>query len=123
MKAISLHQPWASAITYLDIRRDILLRHGITAQKTIEVRTWSTDYRGPLLIVSTKKPKIMGLPLGKAVCTCEIIGCRLMDRSDEYRAQCRWEPRAFAWLLTNIVPTEPFQVKGQQGFYEVDYEG
>jgi hypothetical protein len=41
MKAISLWQPWASAIAL--------------GWKKNETRHWSTDYRGPLLIHAAKK--------------------------------------------------------------------
>ena len=34
MKALSIHQPWAWAI--------------LNAGKTVENRTWSTNYQGPL---------------------------------------------------------------------------
>lgn len=40
-KAISLRQPWASLVV-----------HG---RKTIETRSWSTPYRGPLLIHASKR--------------------------------------------------------------------
>lgn len=43
MKAISLWQPWAS-----------LIAHGV---KTIETRSWSTPYRGPLAIHAAKTTK------------------------------------------------------------------
>jgi len=42
MKAISLWQPWASAIA--------------VGLKEYETRSWSTDYRGPLAIHAAKKP-------------------------------------------------------------------
>lgn len=41
LKAITLHQPWASLITY--------------GYKTIETRSWQTDYRGTLFIHAGKK--------------------------------------------------------------------
>ncbi|WP_409029423.1 ASCH domain-containing protein [Gracilimonas sediminicola] len=41
MKAISLWQPWASLMQ--------------TGAKQVETRSWSTNYRGPLLICSAKK--------------------------------------------------------------------
>lgn len=43
MKAITLHQPWASLIAL-----------GV---KTIETRAWSTNYRGPLAIHAAKTTK------------------------------------------------------------------
>ena len=42
MKALSLHQPWATWIA--------------TGAKSIETRTRPVSYRGPLLICSTKRP-------------------------------------------------------------------
>lgn len=41
MKAISLHQPWAQAVVF--------------DEKSIETRSWSTSYRGPLAIHATKR--------------------------------------------------------------------
>lgn len=41
MKAISLHQPWASLLA--------------TGQKRVETRGWPTSYRGPLLVHAAKK--------------------------------------------------------------------
>ncbi len=49
MKALSLHQPWAS-----------LIAEGV---KTIETRSWATKYRGPLGIhASKRRPPMMHLP-------------------------------------------------------------
>jgi hypothetical protein len=106
MKAISLHQPWASWIA--------------ERRKTIETRFWYTHYRGDLLIVSTKKPKYENLPLGKALAIVELYRCRPMKKEDEVCAMCKFEGQ-WAWLLRNIRPIEPFEVKGSQGFYEVEY--
>lgn len=92
MKALSLWQPWASAIA--------------TGAKRIETRSWSTDYRGPLAIHAAKRyvheemiflhscwewcaalaplGVRMGqreslkdlLPFGALVCVCDLIDCR-----------------------------------------------
>jgi hypothetical protein len=43
-RAIAVHNPNAIRI--------------ILGAKTIETRTWTTDYRGPLLICSTSRPRI-----------------------------------------------------------------
>jgi len=107
MKAISLKQPWASMIARGD--------------KTIETRTWPTKYRGDLLIVASKNPKIPGLPSGKAVCIVELVGFRPMTREDEQAACCEFYLGAFAWVLRNIRTIEPFDVRGQLGFYEVEF--
>jgi hypothetical protein len=106
MKAISLKQPWASMIRY--------------RIKLIETRTWPTSYRGDILIVSCKKPKLGGLPTGKALCIAEIVNCRPMLKSDELLACCEYNKKAYSWILDNIRPIEPFDVKGALGIYEVD---
>lgn len=109
IKAISLHQPWASMIKL--------------GNKTIETRTWSTDYRGDLLIVSTRKPEIKGLLCGYALCVVNLVNCRKMILSDEAGARCSWNPKLWAWVLNDIRPVfDPFRVRGYQGIYEVEVE-
>jgi len=105
MKAISVKQPWASMIA--------------RGEKTIETRTWTTKYRGPLLICSSKKPFIQ--PSGCAIAICELIDCRPMTEADEQAAHCHTYPGAWAWALAHIKPIEPFRVKGQLGIFEVEW--
>ena len=92
MKALSLRQPWASAIA--------------CGSKNIETRHWSTSYRGPLAIHAAKRCvkaelihlhghwnwcaalKLMGvqmgqkealwdlLPFGAIGATCDLVDCR-----------------------------------------------
>jgi len=109
MKAISLHQPWATWIA--------------EGKKTIETRTWPTRYRGPLLICSSKSPKVAGHLLGKALCIVELVDCRPMTKADEAAAMCSCEPGRYAWVLDETTPIEPFAVRGSQGFYEVAIPG
>ena len=90
-------------------------------KKTIETRFWYTHYRGDLLIVSTKKPKYENLPLGKALCVVRVVDCRAMMPEDETKALCQWSDDLYAWILEDIRSIRPFDVKGSQGFYEVDY--
>ena len=106
MKAISVRQPWASMIA--------------NGTKTIETRTWPTKYKGDILIVSSKNPKIDNLPAGKALCVVEITDCRPMKKEDEKAAECRWYNGAWAWELSNVRPVEPVSIKGTLGIYEVD---
>ena len=95
MRAISLWQPWASAIA--------------VGAKRVETRHWSTPYRGPLAIHAAKRKVVdeliyyhsspnwqgalaplgwvgmsdaklinagYGLPFGAIVATCNLIDCR-----------------------------------------------
>lgn len=105
MKALSIKQPWANMIA--------------SGEKTIETRTWCTDYRGPLLIVSSKTPKIE--PAGYALAIGNLIDCRPMTKDDEEEACCRIYPDAHAWVLTNVRRIKPFPVRGMLGLYDVDF--
>jgi len=104
MKCLSVKQPWANLIA--------------SGRKTIETRTWATDYRGELLIVSSKMPPIA--PAGAAVALVELVDCRPMLPSDEPAACCDIYPNAFAWVLRNIRPVRPAPVRGSLGIYEMD---
>ncbi len=104
MKALSVKQPWANLIA--------------SGKKTIETRVWATDYRGHLLIVSSKKPKIE--PAGHAIAVVELVDCRPMTMEDQDAACCPIYPGAFSWILRNIRRVKPFPVRGQLGLYDVD---
>ena len=106
MKAISLKQPWANWIR--------------EKKKTIETRMWKTNYRGPLLIVSSKRPNIH--PAGYALAIVNLVDCRLMTVGDEDKAMCPYEPGRYAWILSNIKPIRLFPVKGMLGIYEVNFD-
>ena len=110
IKAISLHQPYASMIQQ--------------GSKTIETRTWYTDHRGDLLICSTLNPDIVGFKCGYALCIVNLKNCRPMICSDDAAARCEYREdlKLFAWVLTEIREIEPFRVRGQQGIYEVEVE-
>lgn len=105
MKALSVKQPWANMIA--------------SGEKTIETRKWYTDYRGSLLIVSSKTPRIE--PAGYAIAVAKLIDCRPMTKNDEENACCDLYQGAYAWVLINIKKITPFPVKGQLGIYDVDY--
>lgn len=105
MKALSVKQPWANMIA--------------SGEKTIETRKWYTDYRGPLLIVSSKIPRIE--PAGCAVAVAMLVECRPMTSKDETKACCERYPNAFSWVLENVKKIDPLPVKGQLGIYDVNY--
>ncbi|HUV65716.1 MAG TPA: ASCH domain-containing protein [Sedimentisphaerales bacterium] len=108
MKAISVHQPFASLIA--------------SGEKTIETRKWRTSYLGELLIVSTQRKCELypDLPVGTALCIVDLIGCRKMEKQDEEWACCQYYKGAYAWILTDVRRVAPFPVRGKQGFYEVE---
>jgi hypothetical protein len=100
MKCLSVRQPWAGMIA--------------RGEKTIETRTWSTSYRGPLLIAASK-------PDGCLVCRCTLTDCRPMTAADEAAACCSIYPGAYAWVLTGITPVDRAAVAGRLRLFEVDY--
>jgi hypothetical protein len=106
MKALSVRQPWASLIA--------------SGTKTIETRTWNTKFRGDILIVASKNPKVKNLPTGVALAIVSIVDCKPMTIHDVPAARCELYPGAFSWFIENIRPVKPFEVKGQLGIYEVE---
>ena len=108
MKALSLHQPWASMIAI--------------GTKTIETRRWKTNYRGDLLICSTKKPYFDPMRCGYALCIVNVFDCVPMTLDHTAAACCDVYPGAWSWFLNDIRKIKPFPVTGRQGFYEVDFE-
>ena len=104
LKALSVQQPFANLIA--------------DGSKTIEVRTKGTTHRGPLLIVSSKRPDVP--PAGCAVAVVNLVDSRPMTLADE-RAAMRKRPDggAMAWVVSLIDRIEPQPVKGQRGFFEV----
>lgn len=127
MRAISLWQPWASAIP---------LR-----LKEIETRSWSTDYRGPLAIHAAQRwtreerdfwasahgvPAI--LPLGAIVAVVNLSDVRPTEELEPTitpleRRFGNYEAGRFGWILTDIraLPV-PVPFKGRQGFFNVPDE-
>lgn len=99
-----MKQPWANMIA--------------AGEKTIETRTWSTDYRGMLLIVSSKTPRID--PAGFALAVAELAECRPMTAKDQLDACCAIYPGAFAWVLRNVRKIKQFPVRGQLGLFDVE---
>ena len=89
-----------------------------SGEKTIETRTWATDYRGELLIVSSKTPKIE--PAGYALAVARLVDCRPMTERDQIAACCSIYPGAYAWVLEEVRRLDPFPVRGHLGLYDIE---
>lgn len=119
MKAISIRQPWAGMIA--------------RGQKTIETRTWTTKYRGPLLIVAGRQIDYAALrelrlagvspttlfPQGMAIAVVELYDVKTMAAEHEGAAFVKSRPGLFAWYLRGLRTFEPFSVKGRLGLFDV----
>ena len=143
MKAISLWQPWASAMA-VGLKRN-------------ETRHWSTDYRGELAIHAAKKPFSPGhvsqelvlflwqhrirfgqfktieelfdsLPMGKIVCVLDLKNCvrsedAINNTTQEEFMLGNYEAGRFAWLTENYRKLDfPVPCVGRQGFFNLPPE-
>ena len=110
MKALSVRQPWADMIA--------------SGRKTVEVRSWTTAYRGPILICAAKRADAGGetLPRGVAVAVCDLVECRPLMPTDAGDAMCDYQPDHYAWVLSSPRPTTPLPVSGRLGLFSVAIE-
>lgn len=143
MKAITIHQPWATLIAL--------------GEKQYETRSWSTKYRGDLGIHASKKIDkdvcemepfksvlakhgytVSNLPIGAIIATTNLLDCLSISRThqgyvkldgerktsyndpfedeDEY-AFGDYSKGRFAWELVDVKQIEPIPAKGQQGLW------
>lgn len=121
MKALTIQQPWASLIVY--------------GPKRVENRTWSTHYRGPILIHVGKKRDeeawygLSGYQLDNSVSYLSgIIGVANLIgvlNLEAYRAYA-FDPFACGpkcWILSDVRPlSEPIPMGGQLGLFNVPKE-
>lgn len=134
MKAITIHQPWAS-----------LIAHG---HKRYETRSWRTHYRGPIAIHASQRTdrqavldvareyphiwrEISPLPKGCIVAVADLVDClKSVDTwTDGYELEGRhliyapeyefgdFTPGRYAWELSNVRLIEPIPAKGRQGLW------
>jgi hypothetical protein len=118
MRALSVKQPWADLIA--------------AGEKTVEVRTWPTNYRGEIVIHASSRPaagmaeEATGMPLGALVCTVEIIDCRPLEMGDVDAALLPedWQPNEckgmFAWVLQNPREVVEVPMKGKPNLWNID---
>ena len=107
IRALSLKQPYANLVA--------------SGKKSMETRTWSTKYRGDMLICASMSGK--GEPIGVALCIVELYDIRPMTLDDETAACVELYPRANVWLIRKLrVLKNPFPVKGQLGLYQVEID-
>ena len=123
MKALSIRQPWAELI--------------IEGKKTLELRSWSVNYRGPLAIhasqtVEREACAAHGLN-PEAVTTGAVIGvvdlidvveldeAAYLARRSDHLAPNRYEPPLYGWQLTNSrALSQPRPMRGRMGLFTVE---
>ena len=137
MKAITLHQPWATLIAI--------------GEKRYETRSWPTNYRGLIAIHAGKSippyarallddshffailrrrgvEDLDRLPRGAVVAIARLVNCyRIPNRplaiSETERMLGDWSPGRYAWSLMDIQAIEPVPIAGSQGLWEWNTDG
>lgn len=89
--------------------------------KTVEWRSWKTDYRGDLLICTSSR-KLKGCISGYALCMVELVDVVPFTRKHLNGAMMDSvpNPAGYAWLLKNARLIKPFPYKGKLHLYDVD---
>ena len=107
MKALSLRPEWAHLV--------------LCGEKTIECRSWKTDYRGNILICSSAI-KRKGLISGHGLIVAELVGIHEFTENDLEEACMDEIPnrKTFAWEFDNFKDIKPFPVKGQLKLFDID---
>lgn len=127
MKVLTLKEPYAT-----------LIKNKI---KTIETRSWKTNYRGELYIHAglskitgdikenkalSKLYKEKDLRYGCIICRCELVDCICMtdefirkekERDPNNFVAGKYEVGRYAWILDNIEAVTPIEVKGKLGIW------
>ena len=108
MKALSIHPVYAMSI--------------VTGQKTVECRSWTTNYRGDILICSTAKKEKGTIP-GHALGVVTLEDIVPFQRKHLKGAMMNnFSPEDYAWILTNPRVIKPFPVKGKLSLWTCEHE-
>jgi predicted transcriptional regulator len=107
MKAISIKEPYATLI--------------LQGKKTIETRTWTTKYRGDILLCASANPK--SKISGYAFVIAELYDIKPMTIDHEKQACCEVYDKAQSWFLRHIRKIPPTKVKGKLGLFTFELYG
>lgn len=106
MKALSIHPEPAMMI--------------FAKKKTLEIRSWKTDYRGDILICSTQH-KVKDTIPGHALCVVtltDIFDFEKKHCKDAMIRESGFEPGLYAWKLENVRYIRPIPLKGRLSLWE-----
>ncbi|MER5511532.1 hypothetical protein ABT052_40405 [Streptomyces sp. NPDC002766] len=115
MRALTIRQPWAAAVSYAD--------------KRVENRVWPTTYRGPVLIHASRTvdrrcgPLVtavvrgLQLDLGAVLAAARIVDCH--DSADETTPCSPWStPGQYHHVLDEVTALPlPIPWQGAQGLW------
>lgn len=123
VKALSFRQPWAELV--------------LQGKKSLDLRTWSTRYRGPLAIYASQtveKDRCLehgidpnSLTTGAVIGLVDLTGVVELDetaynaRASEHLSGRRFHQPMFGWELANPHPLpEPLPARGRLLLFEID---
>lgn len=121
-KALSVKQPYADLLTRVVYRDESGEYH---AEKTIEVRTRNTNYRGDLLVCASAKPELPGRMSGVTCGFVELYDVKPIEQftPEDWAATCIPEkdrPRkGYGWMMRNPRRVVEMPIKGQLGVYNL----
>ena len=123
VKALSVREPWATLLVY--------------RYKTIECRTWSVKYRGPLCICASGAmnrkdkgnsayfrdafPAMPPVTPGHALGVVTLTDCRPMKVTESVFSLVYHDPTTIGWFVENAYRfRNPFPVKGRLGLFDIE---
>jgi hypothetical protein len=126
VKALSFRQPWAELV--------------LQGRKTLDLRTWSTRYRGPLAIYASQTVEKEAclrhglepdqLTTGAVIGLVDLIGVLELDQAayaaqaDQHLSGRHYQEPLFGWELTNPRPlADPVPTRGRLLLFDVDIPG
>ena len=121
-KALSVHQPYADLLTCVVFRDKSGQYH---ADKTIEVQSRNTNYRGDLLVCASAKPELPGRVAGATCGFVELYDVKRVEdfTPEDWAATCIPEkdrPRTgYGWMMRNPRRVVEMPMKGQLGVYNL----
>lgn len=121
-KALSVKQPYADLLTRVVFWDESGEYH---AEKTIEVRSRNTNYRGDLLVCASAKPELPGRMSGVTCGFVELYDVKPIEQftQEDWAATCIPEkdrPRnGYGWMMRNPRRVVEMPIKGQLGVYNL----
>lgn len=123
-KALTVKQPFADLLTRVVFRDDEGEYH---AEKTIEIRTRNTAFRGDLLICSSKNPVIPGRLSGVTCGFVELYDTKPIEdfTAEDWaatgipEAERKNYRRGYGWKMRNPRRVVEMPIKGQLGLYNI----
>lgn len=121
-KALSVKQPYADLLTRVVFRDESGEYH---AEKTIEVRTRNTNYRGDLLVCASAKPELPGRMSGVTCGFVELYDVKPIEQftPEDWAATCIPEKdrphKGYGWIMRNPRRVVEMPIKGQLGVYNL----